>query len=88
MEALAALEQLPRDKSGELMQWQGGEGCGLMLRRGPLTRSKVSPGLAKESARPMTRSLAVVAILTVILRGLELPRAAPLEPADEYAFWL
>ena len=33
------------------------------------------------TARPMTRSLAVVAILTVILRGLELPRT-PLEPAD------
>jgi hypothetical protein len=44
--------------------------------------------LAKESARPITRSLAVVAILTVILRGLELPRAAPLDAADEYAFWL
>ena len=28
------------------------------------------------TARPMTRSLAVVAILTVILRGLELPRTA------------
>jgi hypothetical protein len=36
----------------------------------------------------MTRSLAAVAILTVILRGLALPRAAPLDAADEYDFWL
>ena len=46
------------------------------------------PGLANESARPITRSLAAVAILTVIRLGRAFPRAAPLEPADVYDFWL
>ncbi len=33
-------------------------------------------------------SLAAVAILTVIRRGLALQRLAPLDAADEYGFWL
>lgn len=53
-----------------------------------LSASLAYPGLANESARPITRSLAAVAILTVILLGRALPRAAPLDADDEYAFWL
>ena len=52
------------------MQWQDGEAvCGSMLRRGPLTRSKVSPGLAKLRQRPITRSLVAVAMRMEMRRG-------------------
>ena len=40
----------------------------------------------RRTARPMTRSLAAVAILTLTLRGCELPRLAPLDGADVNAF--
>lgn len=49
-----------------------------MLRRGPLTRSKVSPGLANDKQRPITRSLVAVAKRMEMRRG-----SAFLRPTEE-----